>query len=85
MWDLTLSRELGRVNATAKGSAAVRSREKLFLPGARIGPRLTTYLGGADLANWTGMTSIPKDSEIVAVVVLLGAVLITGLLRAFSF
>ena len=31
------------------------------------------------------MTSIPKDSEIVAVVVLLGAVLITGLLRTFSF
>jgi hypothetical protein len=31
------------------------------------------------------MTIIPKDSDIVAVVVLLGAVLITGLLRAFSF
>jgi hypothetical protein len=29
------------------------------------------------------MTIIPKDSEIAAVVVLLGAVLITGLLRAF--
>jgi hypothetical protein len=31
------------------------------------------------------MTIIPKDSDIAAVVVLLGAVLITGLLRAFSF
>jgi hypothetical protein len=29
------------------------------------------------------MTIIPKDSQIAAVVVLLGAVLITGLLRAF--
>jgi hypothetical protein len=31
------------------------------------------------------MTIIPKDSDIVAVVVLLAAVLITGLLRAFSY
>jgi hypothetical protein len=31
----------------------------------------------------TAMTIIPKDAEIAAVVVLLGAVLITGLLRAF--
>jgi hypothetical protein len=29
------------------------------------------------------MTIIPRDSEIAAVIVLLGAVLISGLLRAF--
>jgi hypothetical protein len=38
---------------------------------------------GAVIAIKAGMTTIPKDSQIAAVVVLLGAVLVGGLLRAF--
>jgi hypothetical protein len=43
----------------------------------------TDDFDGAVIATYAGMTTIPKDSQIVAVVVLLGAVLISGLLRAF--
>jgi hypothetical protein len=50
----------------------------------QISPRAVGSVDGAVLAiRETEMTVLPRDSEIIAVVVILGTVLITGLLRAF--
>jgi hypothetical protein len=77
---------MGRVNATDKSSARGAKYGKNFHCAGAARPTLASqFKGGADLAHQPTMTIIPKDSDIAAVVVLLGAVLITGLLRAFSF
>lgn len=85
MWDLTLSREVGPVNATDKTPTRRPKSGKIFLLSAAVACIGVDDRDGANLADHGNMTIIPKDSDIVAVVVLLGAVLITGLLRAFSF
>jgi hypothetical protein len=84
MWVLTLSREVRRVNARTKDPCLGHILGKTFASRAlwhRVVARAssTAWI----LLIITGMTIIPKDSEIAAVVVLLGAVLISGLLRAF--
>jgi hypothetical protein len=84
VWDLTLSREVGRVNATAENPRVPYKVGKLFHGPAERCAQTAPNIDGAVLALACGMTTI-KDSQIAAVVVLLGAVLISGLLRAFSF
>ena len=85
MWDLTLSREVGPVNATDKTTTRRPKSGKTFPLSAAVARIGVDNRDGAHIAVRCHMTIIPRDSDIVAVVVLLGAVLITGLLRAFSF